>query len=104
MRVPRNLLRDTILVEAYAGSGSRGPSYGDPAEMRANVQPTSKLAMTADGRQVVTELLAVIRPETDVPVESRVTYRGQKYRVVMAAPMPDEFRPAHRELTLGRLP
>lgn len=104
MRVPRHLLRDRVTVEPYEGAGSRGPSYGTPVEnVRASVQPSSRLIQTVDGRTVPAELLVIIRPEQDFPVESRVTWRERQYRVLQAMPMPDEFRPTHRELVLGRL-
>ena len=104
MRIPRNRLRSRITVERYAGSGSRGAMYAPPQEgVRASVQPSNRLVVSSDARTVTAVLEALTRPEESIPVESRVTYEGQRYRVVSSALMPDEYRPAHRELTLARL-
>jgi hypothetical protein len=101
MRIPRNFLRDTITVEASQGSGARGPTYASAAVIKASVQPSNRLAVMPDGRQIVADLQVLIRPEETVPVESRVTWLTKGYRVLMASPMPDEFRPTHIELLLG---
>lgn len=104
MRIPRNRLRSRITVERYAGQGARGATYEPPQErVRASVQPSSRLVVSADARTVTGVLEVLTRPEEDIPVESRVTYDGQKYRVVVSALMPDEVRPTHREMTLARL-
>lgn len=109
MRVPRELLRDTVTIEDFGGSGARGPVYDAPRSVRGSVQPTSRLATSQNaatgsfGVTVVIDALVVIRPE-DGPVrpESRVTARGVGYRVVQSYPMPDERRPSHYELALAR--
>ena len=52
---------------------------------------------------VTTVSRVVIRPEAGpVPVESRVTFAGNKYRVVEAYPVPDARRPTQWELTLAK--
>lgn len=105
VRVPRNLLRDRITYEPYATGGARGAGYGTSVgPIHAGINPTSRLVMTPEGAEVVADYLVMVRPEQDIPVLSRITYQGQAYRVLKNAPMPDEFRPTHRELTLGRLP
>jgi len=104
MRIPRNRLKSRITVERFAGAGSRGAFYDPPQEgVRANVQPSRRLVVSADARTIVAVLEALTRPEEDIPVESRITYEGQKYRVISSVPMPDEVRPQHRELQLARL-
>lgn len=105
MRIPRSLLRDRITFEAYSAGGSRGPQYGSPVgPIHASVQPTSRLVMNPEGNEEVATYVVLVRPEPVIPLLSRVTINGQAYRVLQAAAMPDEFRPTHRELVLGRLP
>ncbi len=103
MRVPRHLLRSTITVENYAGSGARGATYDAPREVRAAVQPSTQLVASTDGRDLRALLFVITRPEEDIPVESRVTYEGQRYRVAQSNLMPDDRRPTHREMQMGRL-
>lgn len=104
MRVPRELLRETISVEDYSGSGARGPVYAAARSMRASMQERRRFV--SDRRQmtaVTVDTLAIIRPE-DGPVrpESRVSWNGETFRVESCYPMPDSRRPSHFELALTR--
>lgn len=104
MKIPRELLRESAVVEDFAGSGAKGPLYtARAASVRCSVQPTSRLESDARGRAVTIEALVSIRPE-DGPVapESRVTVRGVSYRVVASNPYPDDRRPYSYELRLSR--
>jgi len=104
VRVPRQLLRELILVEDFGGSGARGPLFeAREKPVRASVQPTMKLFTDASGQQYAIDALVIIRPE-DGPVrpESKITARGEKYRVVRTYPMPDERRPSHYELAVSK--
>lgn len=103
MRVPTQLLRETLSIEDFTGNGARGPLHGAPRTTRASVQPTSKLMTDSRGVEVVVDAMAIVRPEAGpVPVESRVTWAGQVYRVVSSFAMPDTRRPSHWELGLVR--
>lgn len=103
MRIARNRLRSTLVVEAVTGQGSRGATYAPGRDVSASVQPTTRLTTDSTGRQIAAVLACVVRPEEDIPVESRATYLGQRYRVSEAVLLPDDFRPTHLELTLSRL-
>lgn len=104
MRVPRQLLREQIVVEDYAGAGARGPVYAAARTVRASVQQTSRLMIDERGRQLTIDALVIVRPE-DGPVrpESRIAWAGSTFRVERAYPMPDSRRPSHWELALTRL-
>lgn len=103
MRAPHVILRETITIQDFAGSGARGPIYAASRSARASVQPTSKLASDAHGNQVAVDALAIVRPEAGpIPIESIVTWLGQRYRVAQAFPMPDSRRPSHWELSLTK--
>lgn len=105
MRVPRELLRDTVTVEDYDGSGAHGPLYRDPRGMCASLQGASRLFTDSRGQTITVDTLAIIRPE-DGPVrpESKVFEftSGVEYRVAQCVPIPDARRPAHYELLLTR--
>jgi hypothetical protein len=105
VRVPKELLRDTITVEDYEGAGARGAIYGEPRQVRAQVQPTARVWVERDNTGVSQDIdaLAVIRPEDGpISVESRVIWGGTRWRVVRSYAMPDERRPYHHELALTR--
>ena len=103
MRIPHSILREDIAVQDFLGSGAHGPVYADARDVRARVEPTSRLFTDDQGRVLTITLLASIRPEAGpVPPESRVAWAGRTYRVVTAAAMPDTRRPDHYELALAR--
>ena len=102
MRVPNQILRETVLVADYEGSGARGPVYAEPRELRANVQPSTAVVSDIYGVKVNVSLRIIIRPEAGpVPPESKCTTRGATYRVVQSYPMPDARRPSQWELLLA---
>lgn len=102
MRPP--FLLDTMSVEAFAGDGARGPTYTGTVKVRCSVQPDFRLVLDAQGRQFQAIAVAIVRPESTFPVESRVvTSDGRKYRVLADSPLPDAARTHHRELVLGSI-
>lgn len=108
MRVPKELLRDTLTVRDFVGSGARGAVYGEPRTVKAQIQPTARVWIERDNTGVSQDIdaLVVIRPEDGpVTVESIIESSqvgGQKWRVIRAYAMPDERRPYHWELALTR--
>lgn len=103
MRVPRQLLRETITVREYTGSGARGPIYSSARTMRAQLQRTDEAVQDSHGVVVQVQDLAVVRPE-DGPVgaEALVEAHGEDFRVVRCYAMPDERRPYFYQLQLAR--
>jgi hypothetical protein len=99
VKIPRQLLRDVITIRDFAGSGSLGPTFGAPRTLRASVQPTTRVIVGPDGRNLQCSAMILIRPE-DGPIrpESRVTYPPDAYRVLVCEPMPDRRRPTHYEI------
>ena len=96
------MLRDRVLIEDYAGSGSYGDEYSAPRRVKAHVEATSRLVIDREGQTVRAEASVILRPEVaPVPVESRLTWGGKTYRVLTAGALPDEVRPTHRELMIG---
>lgn len=102
MRVPHEALRETIVIEDYRGAGAYGVALEDPRSVPANVQRTERLEVTTHGRQVLASTLIIIRPEAGpVPIESKVTWNDEQFRVIRAFPVPDTRRPSHWELTVA---
>lgn len=102
MRVPHEALRDTIAVENWTSAGSMGEGFAASRNVRASVQPSSRLLVGASGADVSAVYNVIIRPEAGpVPIGSRVTYAGQQFRVIQAAPYPDSRRPSHYELAIA---
>lgn len=104
MRIPHFFLKDRISLERYVGEGSRGPVYVAAKQVRASIQPTNKIVVSPEGREETGDLAVIVRPEVEIPLESRVTWKERKYRVLQSMGMPDEVRPQHREVILGRMP
>jgi len=104
VRIPRFALRETVSIENFVSSGSRGAVYAEATEQVAQVEPVSQLITDDDGRIIAGNYYVIIRPEVgNVPLESRLTWKGQKYRVVQSVGVPSERRPTHRELIVVKL-
>jgi len=104
MKVPTQLLRETIVVSDYEGSGSRGPKFGAQRTISALMQPTSRLVTDTDGNLVTVGIVMIIRPE-DGPVapRSKVVWGSQGYRAASGLFFPDSRRPTHYEAGLVAL-
>lgn len=72
VKLPRWLLRHTITVEPYQGSGAYGPQYGDPHAAAALVAETVKHVRSGTGEIVVSTAQIYAGPDLDCPVGSRV--------------------------------
>ncbi|HEY1176986.1 MAG TPA: hypothetical protein VGF17_12580 [Phytomonospora sp.] len=73
MKVPGWLLRHTVTVEPYRGSGAYGPVYDPPATARALVAETVKQVRDATGTVTVSTAQVYAGPGLDCPPGSRVT-------------------------------
>lgn len=103
MKIPTFLLKDTISLEKYAGSGAHGPVYDGVVSVKAVFQDTTKLITNLRGVVVAASAAVLIRPEDGpVPVESRATVRSVVYRVASANPFPNEVSPYYWELLLDQ--
>jgi hypothetical protein len=70
--LPAWLLRHTVTVEPYRGSGAYGPVYGEPAAAAALVAATVKHVRDATGTIAVSTAQIYAGPDLDCPVGSRV--------------------------------
>lgn len=102
VKIASNLLRDTITIERYAGSGSFTNEYAEAEVVKAHVETTNRLAIDPLGRNARVEAIVYLRPEVaPVPVDSRITWGGVTFRVLTAGALPDEVRPEYRRLQIG---
>jgi len=102
VRIPNEMLKESITIEDANGAGAYGVQFAASRTVKANVQETERLLVDTRGRQVLATILVMIRPEKGpVPIESKVTWVGETYRVVRSFPIPDSVSPSHFELTLA---
>ena len=101
MKVPTSLLRETITVEAFLGTGAYGPSYGAAQSLRARVEGKRRVVRKADGTDLISSATATIRPDVTVATESRVTHGANVYEVVDVIVGEGLTRPAYLELVLS---
>jgi hypothetical protein len=103
MRVPHNVLRSRIEVFEFIGNGSMGATFKLPRTIRASCQPINKILITDVGEEQTIDVMVIIRPEDGpVPIESKVRWLNNDYRVTQMFPIPDDFRPSHYELQLRK--
>jgi hypothetical protein len=103
VRVPNELLRETIVIRPYGGSGARGPVYEEPISVRASVQQTQRLMTDFEGVSVTVDTLVILRPEVGViRAESKIEWNGETFRVIRSYPMPDGRRPSQIEVAMAR--
>lgn len=98
MRIPGVMLRDTIVVEPVAGlTGAGVPSFGAAETLKASVEPKRRVVQSPDGDQVVTDVVALVKPGPVLPPGSRVTWNGRSLAVLTEGEMHDVYL----ELSLG---
>ncbi|MEU8950899.1 hypothetical protein [Streptomyces sp. NPDC048489] len=70
--LPAGMLRHTVTIEPYQGSGAYGPVFGDPATAACLVAETVKQIRDATGTVTVSTAQIYAGPGLDCPVGSRV--------------------------------
>lgn len=107
MKIPRSLLRERLLVEAYAGASGYGPVYSEAVVLRARVEGRRRTVRTSDGTDVIASATATIRPEDvgKVPVQSKATWEHDDttdtYEVLDVVAGEGLTRPAFYEVILA---
>ena len=105
-RVPGYALRDRVTIIAYMGSGSHGDIWDtdNPRQVKAHIEPRRRMINSDAGGTVLADATAWIGgQELPVPLQSRLewpTGSDKWYTVASAGAMPDEVRPAYRELII----
>lgn len=82
--IPSGLLRHTVQVEEYLGSGAYGDQYDDPAPVRCLVVEKRRMVRNGQGEEVMSSSSYLTKP-THHPAEgSRVTTPSGQRRTVVA--------------------
>lgn len=100
MRIPRWLLRQTVSVERYRGSGAYGPVYDPPVDIRCRIEPKRQLVRDREGNEVVAEARLFAEPTVELGPEDRVTWDGRAYTVIEARKVYGLREPSHVEAVL----
>lgn len=82
--IPSNLLRHTIVVEAYAGDGAYGPLYAPPVEVACWLDQKTRMVRDSQGRQVTSTSTAYCNPGPVVTTQSRITLADDRQPEVIA--------------------
>lgn len=83
------LLNQTATFEAQGARDKNGvASYGTPVTARVRFQPVSKSIMTATNERVPIDGEVFCAPDLAVSVLDRMSYQGQKYKVMKRAAVP----------------
>lgn len=85
MAVPPHLLRHTITVQPYLGSGPSGAIYGAPVTYRAFVQDKRQLVRNLAGDEVVSETTLYTDPGAVIPAKSKCTVPSGRTATVITA-------------------
>lgn len=116
MKVPSSLLRQTITIQPFLGTGAYGPRWGDEVTVKARVEGKRRTVRRPDGTDVISTASATIRPDlyvdqspgaftdtlgTPVPLESKATWEGRDYTVVDVIVGQGLTRAAYWELMLA---
>jgi len=105
MRVPSSLLRQQATIEPYQGNTGRGPTWGEPVEVRCRFEGKRRVIRRINagdsGSDVISSGSVTIRPTIEVPTESRVTIGTRTYEVLDVIVGEGLTRPAWLELLVG---
>lgn len=93
--IPSWMLKSSISVEAYEGETATGPKWAAGVTLSAHVEPRRRLIVMRDGREVRTEMFALVAPDATIPPESRVTYGARTYRVLDVFEVPSPTGGVH---------
>lgn len=92
-----SLLRQTITIETTTGARDKQgrDAFSDPVQAKARVQLTSKVIVTADKEREPIDAIVFLNPATSIKKSSRITYQGEKYRVMKLEPVPGRNGQTH---------
>lgn len=106
MLVPTSLLRQQVTIEPYQGNTATGPTWGPPVTVRCRFEGKRRTIRRANagtdaGSDVISTGSVTIRPDLDVPTESRATVDGHAYEVLDVIVGEGLTQPAYLELLVG---
>lgn len=104
--VPRSLLRQQVTIELYQGSSMTGPVFGSPVTKPCRFEAKRRVVKRVNaagdiGADAISSGTVTIRPDLDVPVDSRATIGTTTYRVLEVLTGEGLTHPSHVELLVG---
>lgn len=81
--LPKWLLRQSAIIEAYLGEGPDGPRYGEAVTVACYVENKARVTRAADGTQVTSTATLYARLGPSAPPQSRVTLPDGRVTTVM---------------------
>ena len=103
MNIPGFLLRHTVTVEPYLGTGAYGAQYGPSVALKCLRDDDRKLVRSPEGEEVLTRASLYCLPTANVPIHSRVTLQDGQQGTVFATRLFDGgglATPNHLEVSL----
>jgi hypothetical protein len=103
VKLPRHLLRHTLVVEPYRGNSGNGPTYGSPVTVRCHLVAKQTTRRQREGRAIddASTVWCQLDAAGVLTPEARVTYAGRLVEVVSVTrhELPGGATPNHLELT-----
>jgi head-tail adaptor len=92
-----SLLRQNITIENPNGTRDKQgrDSFGENTAAKARIQLTHKVIVTAEKEREPIDAIVFVAPSTVIEKSSRVTYAGEKYRVMKLEPVPGKNGQTH---------
>ncbi|MCG5220267.1 hypothetical protein [Streptosporangium sp. KLBMP 9127] len=85
MALSDHLLRHTITVQPYLGTGPSGATYGAAVTYRGYVQDKRQLVRNTAGEEVTSETTVYLNPGATIPPRSKVTVPSGRTTTVITA-------------------
>jgi hypothetical protein len=104
--VPLSLLRQQVTIELYQGSSMTGPIFGEPVVKPCRFEAKRRVVRRVNaggdiGKDAISTGSVTIRPDVDVPVESKATIADRTYEVLEVLTGEGLTRPSYLELLVG---
>lgn len=101
--LPTKFLPNRATVEDYKGAGMSGPKFGPPKrDVKCRLDSNEQTAVqTSGGTQAVSRATAYFRPESKMPLQSRVTIDGVRYEALDVEPITGASRITGYKVALG---
>lgn len=102
MRIPGFMLRQSVSVRPYLGTGAYGDQWGDSFTVRCRIEPRNELIRDSAGNETVASAKMYTAPGVAITPQSEVTWNGVVYDVMSVMPEPGPGGNIHHQEVLLR--
>lgn len=88
MRIPANLLNQSVTATPITGHSTYGAIYGTAYSLKCRIEPKRELIRNNSGEEIVVMARLFAFPEATLKPEDRIEWAGTSYTVATVAPMP----------------